>query len=359
MSAVRGQNRFAVNTKEQVWNCRGCKAGGDVFAFLMRNGAATFEDAVAEAAQLASIPLPKSGHGRQPAAHATKPAPAATPQPRTKWGEPVEVYPFLDADGAERYHTARFEWTEDGKRHKAVVPRRRIPGVDGLVWGIKADDYIRSPRNGEWYVVSDERRSYWPEAEVRRFEDEAPILYNLPEVLEERAQPLDEQRIVFLPEGERKVDLLRSWGCVATTSIGGVNGWLPHFPEFLMNADVVIMPDNDDVGRKFAHVKAASLREVARRVRILDLRMFWPGCPTKGDIVDWAKIGDGNAAKLFEIVEQLKDWTPEVPKSELNALRFADLDRPRPQLEWLVKTVMQRGEMSVWFGDWGTGKSFC
>jgi hypothetical protein len=354
-----GTDRFAVNTKERVWNCRGCAAGGDIFAFLMRNGAATFEDAVVEAAAIGGIPLPNGGGRRQQAPARAKPAaPTQRTPARAKWGDPVELYPFLDRDGAERYHTARFEWTEDGKSRKAVVPRRLVPGVEGLVWGIKADDYIRNPRNGEWYQANDDRRRYWPQAEVRHFDEEAPILYRLPELLEELGEAPEDQRIVFIPEGERKADLLASWGCVATTCAGGTNGWLPHFPDYFAGADVVIMPDNDDVGRKFAHAKAASLREVARRIRILDLRLFWPGCPQKGDVVDWAKIGEGSAAKLFEIVEQLQDWTPEIPKSEFNALRFSDLDRPRRQLEWLVKAVLQRGEMSVWFGDWGTGKSF-
>jgi hypothetical protein len=353
---------FIITPDENAWIDFGKhKRGGGIFEYEMLALGCTFEEAVTSIAQFAGIPLPNSGanRSRPQTKPAEKPAPQQQQQHRSKWGDPVALFPFEDADGAERYHVARFEWIEGGKRHKATPPRRAAPGEPGKwVWGLKADDYVRSPRNGDWYQATDERRRQWPQAEIAHFEEEAPLLYRLPELLEELSQPREDQRVIFNVEGERKVDLLRSWGCVATTNMGGVNGWLPHFPEYFGGADVVIMPDNDDAGRRFAHAKAASLRDVARRVRILDLRLFWPGCPQKGDVVDWARIGGGNQAALFEIVEKLPDWTPEVPKSEFNALRFSDLDQPRRHLEWLVKQILQRGEMSIWYGDFGTGKSF-
>ena len=42
-----GKDRFSVNIKKQVWNCRGCGKGGDVIGLAQHAGGATFAEAVA------------------------------------------------------------------------------------------------------------------------------------------------------------------------------------------------------------------------------------------------------------------------------------------------------------------------
>ena len=42
-----GKDRFGVNIKKQVWNCRGCGKGGDVIGLAQHAGGATFAEAVA------------------------------------------------------------------------------------------------------------------------------------------------------------------------------------------------------------------------------------------------------------------------------------------------------------------------
>jgi hypothetical protein len=42
-----GRDRFSVNTKKQLWNCRGCNKGGDVVGLWQHAGGATFGEAVA------------------------------------------------------------------------------------------------------------------------------------------------------------------------------------------------------------------------------------------------------------------------------------------------------------------------
>ena len=42
-----GQDRFGVNIKKQVWNCRGCGKGGDAIGLAQHAGDATFAEAVA------------------------------------------------------------------------------------------------------------------------------------------------------------------------------------------------------------------------------------------------------------------------------------------------------------------------
>ena len=66
---------------------------------------------------------------------------------------------------------------------------------------------------------------------------------------------------------------------------------------FLRDAEVVILPDNDDVGRAHMNIVAASLQGIAASIRVLDL----PGLPPKGDIVDWAAAG-GTREALDELL---------------------------------------------------------
>jgi hypothetical protein len=41
-----GTNRFSINTKKQIWNCRGCAKGGDVIALVQHIDGCTFHEAV-------------------------------------------------------------------------------------------------------------------------------------------------------------------------------------------------------------------------------------------------------------------------------------------------------------------------
>ena len=81
-----------------------------------------------------------------------------------------------------------------------------------------------------------------------------PIVpYRLPELLE----AVGNGYFVVIAEGEGKVDLLRSWGIPATCNAGGAGKWKPEHSAFLRGADVIILPDNDEAGRKHREVSRA------------------------------------------------------------------------------------------------------
>jgi DNA primase len=44
--AVGGHDRFCVNTKKHVWNCRGCRVGGDIIALIQHLDRCDFQTAV-------------------------------------------------------------------------------------------------------------------------------------------------------------------------------------------------------------------------------------------------------------------------------------------------------------------------
>ena len=98
--------------------------------------------------------------------------------------------------------------------------------------------------------------------------DGVPIIpYRLPELIEAIA---NERRIIIV-EGEAKVDLLWSWNVPATCCVGGAGKWKAEHSAFLRGADVVILPDNDEPGRKHVDVIGSSLQDIATRIRVLVL----------------------------------------------------------------------------------------
>jgi Toprim domain/CHC2 zinc finger len=58
-----GTDRFSINTKKQVWNCRGCAIGGDVIALVRHLDGLSFKEAVR--LLTGHVPPQKSAHGGQ------------------------------------------------------------------------------------------------------------------------------------------------------------------------------------------------------------------------------------------------------------------------------------------------------
>src|SRR6185437_820330 len=100
------------------------------------------------------------------------------------------------------------------------------------------------------------------------------IIYRLPEVTEAIASG----RTVIVIEGEGKADLLWLWNVPATCCAMGAEKWKPEHSEYLRDADVVLMPDNDDSGFKHVQNVGQSLFGIAKCIRVLVL----PDLPSKG-----------------------------------------------------------------------------
>jgi len=122
--------------------------------------------------------------------------------------------------------------------------------------------------------------------------------------------------VVFIVEGEKDTDRLASLGLVVTCNPGGASKrgarskWRSGFNRYFEQRDVVIVPDNDDVGRDHARSIARNLAPVAARVRILEL----PRLPPKGDVSNWLDAGGTReelerlavAAPLFTTADGVK-----------------------------------------------------
>ena len=172
----------------------------------------------------------------------------------------VANYDYTDVDGELLYQVLRFEPKDF---------RQRRP--DG---------------NGGWT---------WKLGEVRR------VLFKLPELIEAVAA----EHPVFIVEGEKDVLVLNKFGIVATTNPGGAGKWLPEFSETLRNADVILIPDNDEAGWEHVNQVGIALAGIAARVRVLIL----PNLPEKGDISNWFASG-GTRDQFDVLVAQAPEWKP-------------------------------------------------
>lgn len=157
--------------------------------------------------------------------------------------EILETYDYTDAEGAVLYQVLR------------MVPKgfrqRRPDGNGGWTWNLEGQERV---------------------------------LYHLPQVLETVAKG----GVVFVVEGESDANTLEEWGLTATTGSGGAGKWLPSYSETLKGARVIVLPDNDAPGHKYAALIVDGLKGIAAKCMSIDL----PGLPEKGDVTDWARAGN-------------------------------------------------------------------
>jgi putative DNA primase/helicase len=115
------------------------------------------------------------------------------------------------------------------------------------------------------------------------------VLYHLREIAE--------APIVFVVEGEKDVETLRSQGFVGTTNAGGAEApWLPEFTDALAGREVILIPDNDRPGRERAARIARALLGRVTRLVILELE-------GAKDVTEWFEKGHGEL-ELIELVEK-------------------------------------------------------
>lgn len=114
------------------------------------------------------------------------------------------------------------------------------------------------------------------------------VLYRLPEVLE--------APIVFVTEGEKDVETLRSHGFVATTNAGGAQApWLPEFTAALHGREVILWPDADVPGRRRVLTIARALLGQAAKIIVLEPE------PVAKDATAWFGQGHSELALIAQV----------------------------------------------------------
>lgn len=367
-----------IDPRKNVWGDFGSgnNTGGNIFQLEQMLSGCSFPEAVEKVASIVGVKMPSGSAQRAPASSAPAdrgddmpPEPPDHPgfdgpqqsQPANgaSGGESrvKKTYDYVDGNGGLVYQTARMEWIEDGKKRKSFGQRRLAP--DGAwAWGLSDGPYLKSKFNGEWYQATKERLEKFRGAPMMDLEKVDHRLYRFDELREEMAQHESERRTIFIVEGEKDADTLKGWGLMSTTNSGGAKNWQAWMAEEFRDADVVLVSDADKAGRAREVKLGVTLRPIARSLRALWWPDHWPACPPKGDVTDWVEQGGGTVEKFFAIVDKLKPWTPAMPESNFNAQRYIDIDKPGKELTWLVKGVLTASEVSIWYGAWGSGKSF-
>jgi hypothetical protein len=95
------------------------------------------------------------------------------------------------------------------------------------------------------------------------------VPYKLPELLDAKTAG----RIIYVVEGEKAADALISIGVTATTAHTGAGSWPEAITEYFAGANVVIVPDNDLPGWRYAHKAVEAILPIAKNVKVVDLQL--------------------------------------------------------------------------------------
>lgn len=145
------------------------------------------------------------------------------------------------------------------------------------------------------------------------------VPYRLPELLD----AISKGRYVYLTEGEKAADAIISLGSVATTSHAGSGHWPEAITQYFAGANVVILPDNDAPGWKYAKRAAAKVLPLAKSVRVIDLG----GDDLGDDAYEWIYKQGKTRQDLADLVKA------QAPLDSEAEVQMPERLREKPQVE--------------------------
>jgi DNA polymerase len=225
-------------------------------------------------------------------------------------GNFVEEYVYRLPDGSAYLRVRRLEEIKDGKKKKSL-PQSFF-------------------HDGRW--VSEKPKPW------------VNIPYRLPELL--AAAP---DVPVFVCEGEKDANSVSGLGFIATTNPEGADKWTTDLNcWFTGKQTVYILEDNDDAGRDHAAKVASALQGIVPTIHIVSFREL----PEHGDITDWLAQGHSKEELLAHA-----QAAPE-PRFSLPWLNMSSWDDgDAPPIEWTIPDRVPRGQVGLFSGIGGTGKT--
>jgi len=244
---------------------------------------------------------------------------AKDPQFKVKKSDKTTVYDYIGEHGMLVYQVIRTDFANGSKTFR----QQRPDGQGGWIKNLKGID---------------------------------PIPYNLPEVLHRK------DSTVVVVEGEKCVERLRTEGILATTNSGGSGQWKDAHSKWLQGRRVVVIPDNDEVGKKHGAKVANSLIGVAKEVKLVDLSEH---TDNKGDVVDYLDSGKtkGMLVALISkvpVLQNLVDDPGEIEPDQVEIFDVMSLKQLQsmPPIKWLVDGLFTRHGLAAMYGPPGCGKTF-
>ncbi len=181
----------------------------------------------------------------------------------------TNTYDYIDAEGRLLYQVVRY--------HPKSFRQRRPDGSGSWIWDLKGI---------------------------------TPTLYRLSEVI----QAMNEHKLIWIVEGEKDVDNLLLQGQIATTISGGASvKWPPSLVPLFQGMKVVIIPDDDVAGHKYAQYVANLLFGWCASLKVTTL-------PAK-DVSDYLETKTFD--NLLNIVYNTREYIPSgaVTREEFNDWR--------------------------------------
>jgi putative DNA primase/helicase len=188
----------------------------------------------------------------------------------------------------------------------------------------------------------------WSLGDVRR------VIYRLPE--------LAGVDTVIVTEGEKDADRLVGLGFAATTNSGGAKKWTDAHTAQLVAAgvkNVVIVPDNDEVGREHSSLVAASCNTAGLTVKVISL----PDQALHGDVSDY--LAAHERAEFVTLINETPIWSdstqamsiPDVTRASGTPVLTRLSDVEPEEIEWIWRGRLARGKFTQIAGNPGEGKS--
>jgi hypothetical protein len=221
------------------------------------------------------------------------------------------------------------------------------------------------------------------------------VPYNLPALLDAKTAG----RNIFLVEGEKAADAIKSIGMIATTAHTGAGSWPAAITEYFAGAQVIILPDNDVAGWGYAYKAAEAILPIVKSLKVVDLGLQGQG----DDAYEFIEEGGGRdklvalvkAATVITSLDQLTmperlnpitksstqneemctdqldhvqktleiehefaaDPTPPPKPAKQIAIEHWDSIQDEP-VKWLIHSVIPVGAFTALYGPPGSFKSF-
>lgn len=262
----------SLHVDAERFKCFGCGASGDVFELFARTRSEAFvqtRDRLAD--ELGIKDTPETNPAKKPT---------------------IITYTYQSADGAPLFFVDRIDTIDTrGKSKKSIKPRL-------------------------------------PDGTLRKSPVQVP--YRLPGLFIEIARG----NAVCVVEGEKCSEILAQNGMFATTHAGGAGQsesvWTAEFAEHFRGARVVVIPDNDEPGRKHAAHVLKVLTGVAKELKLLELPLKERG----EDVADWFEKYGGTTDKLKALIDQAPaidqvDWLTELKRTRTGEVKSWSLNASR------------------------------
>ena len=171
--------------------------------------------------------------------------------------------------------------------------------------------------NGQW------QRSLTNKVTGKKWD---PILYRLPELAN-----LPPGSTIYIVEGEKKVDLLRSWELNATCNPMGAGKWrAKEHASYFKEMNAILIPDEDNPdqhgkckGLEHMFDVARSLQDIAKSIKLIRLPRLNGG---GSDIIDWVEDHNGTKDELLQLIDSTDLFEPPIKNNPSCSMQFALTD---------------------------------